>query len=377
MGLISDKETHVERSSSTTFAMRWKHENLRYVIIPAIFTCVIIMMFMVLMYGTASKRVYVVVDGKETVVETKQWELNRLLDEQAITLGTYDEISVPLDSKVKHGDRIVINFAKPFQLTADGKTETKYTTAKTVASALQQYQVTLDRDDKIVPNLDSELTSDTQVKIIRVDKVAHDVKEEIPFDTIKKDDAKLAKGKQEVVQAGKEGTLVKQFEKVYEDGVLVAENLLEEMVEQPSIDKVVAVGTKQEVTALSIKDKPDQPINKDDIKFTYKEILNNVQLTAYNADGGGKSKDDPYYGYTASGTKVTEGRTIAVDPKVIPLGWWVYIDGIGFRRAEDTGGAVKGKIIDIYYEDEDHVNKFGRKRGYTVYVIGPKKPVVD
>jgi 3D (Asp-Asp-Asp) domain-containing protein len=71
---------------------------------------------------------------------------------------------------------------------------------------------------------------------------------------------------------------------------------------------------------------------------------------------------------------VKEGRTIAVDKNVIPIGWWVYIEGIGFRRAEDTGGAVKGNKIDVYYESSDYANKFGLKRGYTVYVIGPKKP---
>lgn len=377
MGLISEEETHVERSSSTTFAMRWKHENLRYVIIPAIFTCVIIMMFMVLMYGTASKRVFVVVNGQETVVETKQWELNRLLDEQAITMGTYDEINVPLDSKIKHGDRIVVNHAIPIQLTADGKTEVKYTTAKTVAAALQQYQIKIDHNDKVIPQLSTELTPNDQIKLVRVEKVAQDVTEEIPFQTVKQDDAKLAKGKQEIVQAGKEGLLVKQIEKVFEDGVLVEENLLEATVKAPSVNKVVAIGTKKDVVTLSVQDKVDKHLSKDDLSFSYKEILNNVQLTAYTAAGGGKAKDDPQYGITASGAKVTEGRTIAVDPKVIPLGWWVYIDGIGFRRAEDTGGAIKGKIIDIYYEDENHVNRFGRKRGYTVYVIGPKKPIVD
>jgi len=377
MGQISEEETHVERSSSTTFAMRWKHENLRYVFLPAIFTCVIIMMFMVLMYGTATKRIHVVLNGKETVVETQQWELNRLLDEQAITMGAYDKINLPLDSKIKDGDRVVIDFAQPFQLTADGKTETKYTTAKTVASALQEYQVELGTDDKIVPSLASALTPNSEIKIVRVQKVAQDVTEEIPYDTVKQDDAKLAKGKQEVVQEGKEGVLLKQIVKVYEDGVLVAENLLDQTVQEPSVNKIVAVGTKKEVVTLSLKDKPDQKASKGDINFNYKEILNNVSLTAYTAAGGGKAKDDPYYGYTASGTKVTEGRTIAVDPKLIPLGWWVYIDGIGFRRAEDTGGAIKGKTIDVYYEDEDYVNRFGRKRGYTVYVIGPKKPVVD
>lgn len=52
-------------------------------------------------------------------------------------------------------------------------------------------------------------------------------------------------------------------------------------------------------------------------------------------------------GLTATGTYVTAGRTIAVDPSIIPYGTEVYIEGYGWRVAEDTGGAVNGNHIDI------------------------------
>jgi 3D (Asp-Asp-Asp) domain-containing protein len=58
------------------------------------------------------------------------------------------------------------------------------------------------------------------------------------------------------------------------------------------------------------------------------------------------------YGHTKSGRFVTDNVTIAVDPNVIPLGSWVKLefpDGREYiRRADDTGSAVKGNIIDIY-----------------------------
>jgi 3D (Asp-Asp-Asp) domain-containing protein len=53
-------------------------------------------------------------------------------------------------------------------------------------------------------------------------------------------------------------------------------------------------------------------------------------------------------GITYTGTKATVGRTVAVDPAVIPLGSWLYIEGFGWRRAEDTGSAVRGNVVDIY-----------------------------
>src|SRR5690606_25922079 len=71
-----------------------------------------------------------------------------------------------------------------------------------------------------------------------------------------------------------------------------------------------------------------------------------------NYQSTGKNPGDKGYGTTASGRKVQEGVTIAVDPNIIPLGTWVliqYPDGrIEKRRADDTGSAIKGKKIDIY-----------------------------
>lgn len=59
------------------------------------------------------------------------------------------------------------------------------------------------------------------------------------------------------------------------------------------------------------------------------------------------------YGHeTSSGAYATEGRTIAVDTKVIPYGTRVYIEGYGEFVAEDTGGKwVQGNHIDIFLED--------------------------
>lgn len=106
------------------------------------------------------------------------------------------------------------------------------------------------------------------------------------------------------------------------------------------------------------------------------KVLKDVELSAYtaNKESTGKRYGDPGHGITKTGTQVKEGRTIAVDPRVIPLGWWVHIEGIGLRRAEDIGTFVKGKEIDLYMKRTSQAKKFGRQDGHTVYVIGPRIP---
>lgn len=73
-------------------------------------------------------------------------------------------------------------------------------------------------------------------------------------------------------------------------------------------------------------------------------------------------------GLTKSGTTVTEGRTIAVDPKVIPLGSRVYIDGYGVFIAEDIGSAIKENKIDIAVGNHEQALKLGIDEA-TVYLV--------
>lgn len=79
-----------------------------------------------------------------------------------------------------------------------------------------------------------------------------------------------------------------------------------------------------------------------------------------------------YYGgsCTATGTTPTPGRTIAVDPNVIPYGTTVYIESesiCGYYVAEDCGGGIHGYIIDIYMGSYDECVQWGR-RSVSIYI---------
>ena len=89
-----------------------------------------------------------------------------------------------------------------------------------------------------------------------------------------------------------------------------------------------------------------------------------MTATAYTAgpESTGKRPGHPAYGLTATGTRAQPGKTIAVDPRVIPLGSKVYIDDLGEFIAEDTGGAIHGNRIDLYMESVDEALDWGVRK---------------
>ena len=72
-------------------------------------------------------------------------------------------------------------------------------------------------------------------------------------------------------------------------------------------------------------------------------------------------------GYPAkNGEPLRAGYTVAVDPNVIPLNTWLYLEGIGIRKACDTGGKVKGQKIDLLIGDCGGMNTYENVRVWVV-----------
>lgn len=99
--------------------------------------------------------------------------------------------------------------------------------------------------------------------------------------------------------------------------------------------------------------------------------LGEFKLTAYCScyECCGKNPGDIGYKITKSGTVATEGRTVAVDPTVIPLGSRLIIDGHEYI-AEDTGAVIKGNKIDVYIDDHHKALIFGRQDKEVILVTG-------
>lgn len=111
-----------------------------------------------------------------------------------------------------------------------------------------------------------------------------------------------------------------------------------------------------------LEDEPEEVVSSGDIhevnatEDMYGDSLGEYEITYYCAC---ETCCDVETGLTATGTQVAEGRTIAVDPSVIPYGTQVIIGGHVFT-AEDCGGAIKKNRIDIYVNSHEKALELGR-----------------
>ncbi|WP_017552028.1 3D domain-containing protein [Heyndrickxia coagulans] len=98
-----------------------------------------------------------------------------------------------------------------------------------------------------------------------------------------------------------------------------------------------------------------------------------VTATGYTAgaESTGKSPDHPGYGITYSGVKVKRDlySTIAADTSIFPIGTVLYIPGYDFGVVADTGSAIKGNRLDLYFETVSDVYKKWGKQTLDVYII--------
>ncbi len=155
----------------------------------------------------------------------------------------------------------------------------------------------------------------------------------LPFETEYVDDPESEIGTENILQEGINGQRTETYLVKYWYDEETERGLLEVQVTKPQ-KQIVSRGTKIIWRGLETSDYGS---------LQYWRKLR-VWATSYNGNCLGCR------GRTYSGTLVRHG-TLAVDPSVIPLGTRVYIPGYGIGKAEDIGGGIKGKMIDLGFED--------------------------
>lgn len=99
---------------------------------------------------------------------------------------------------------------------------------------------------------------------------------------------------------------------------------------------------------------------------TSRKFIGTFEATAYDDSPESQGK---WVGKTATPGLKPQVGVIAVDPRVIPLGTKLYVEGYGKCVAGDTGGAIKGNRLDLFFNTKSEVYNWGRKK-VKVYKLG-------
>jgi len=294
-------------------------------------------------YAWALKTVTLVVDGRETAVETRGRTVSEVLADAGVRPGPRDRVVPAPDTELQDGMRVVVSRAVPVIVRVEGRKLEGFTYGKTVREALDGQKITLGALDIVQPALDQPVHAGMNIRVIRVREEKKLIRVPLPFDVQKEPDSALDRGESAVVQAGLQGKEEQRWVLVYHDGREVNRIMEDSRVIVPPRDEIIRVGTRQQVSR-----------GGDDIRFT--RVLDMV-ATAYSYTGNS----------TASGVPPRRG-VVAVDPRVIPLGTRLYVEGYGYATALDCGSGISGRRIDLFMESQAQAGSWGVRR-VRVYVL--------
>ncbi|EAH4079931.1 DUF348 domain-containing protein [Listeria monocytogenes] len=287
-----------------------------------------------------------------------------LLKDENITTRPQDVLNVALDTKLKNGLEVNINRAIQLSLQNGAKKDTVWTTKTKVSDLLAEKNIKLDQDDRVSPAKDSNLKEKMTVEVTYVNSKAEKKNEQVKFETVYKEDDSLNKGVEKVVQEGKNGKKVVEYKVTFENGKEKKRDVIKENVTSNKTDKVVVRGTKEKVVATPVSN------------VSTSSATSSSSSSASSTPSGGKTYKMESTAYSGGGTtayginlSANPGlKVIAVDPRIIPLGSKVWVEGYGEAIAGDTGGAIKGNIVDVYFPNESQCYSWGR-RMVTVKVL--------
>ncbi len=295
-------------------------------------------------------------DGQATTLYTTAPTVGETLRRAGLTLFLADSVQPGLGERMSVGLNIYVDRSIPVTVWVDGRTLRTRTHRQYVGEVLADLGIVLTNQDYTIPLPDASLGEDATIRVVRVSERFLIEQEPIPFETMRQADPDLEIDHQRVLQEGAPGVLQRRIRVRYEDGHEVARVLDDEYVAVPSTTKIFGYGSKIIVRTL---DTPSGPVE-------YWRVIR-MLATSYSAGTAGTPKTSPWYGRTATGMQMRHG-IVAVDPQVITLRSQVYVPDYGIGVAGDTGGGIKGRRIDLGYDDDNLVLWY---RWVDIYLLTP------
>lgn len=337
------------------------------------YVSVLLMMVIVVSFSFYSisahpgSKVNLAVDGDVHTVYTEAVTVEGLIDElvQSHQLAFTDEMKVVPEGNaaIKPGMTVKVLSLKHYTLLEDGEPRVIESYENQVEEILNEVGYKLDDSTYTVPSLKAEVASGSTIEVVEVEKTRQVRVVSVPAPVRYVEDPNLYIGQEKVLEEGKDGAERLTAESIYYNGMLLDSRVVESEAVEAAEEKVVVKGTKE----AAIVETPNGPLAYE------RELV--MEATAYDNSFAscGKHPGHPQYGITATGTAAGPG-TVAVDPRVIPLGTKLYVESMdgtasyGYATALDTGGAIKGNRIDLWHPTHEEAMEFGR-RPVKVYVL--------
>ncbi|MCC6188867.1 MAG: DUF348 domain-containing protein [Anaerolineales bacterium] len=285
--------------------------------------------------------------------------VGEFLAEQGLTLYLGDYVEPPLDTPVTSALVIRVSRSQPVRLQVDGQPLLARTRSATVGGVLTEAGLALVGEDYTRPAEDQPVPADGLISIVRVREEILVDQELIPNETAYQPLPDIEIDTVYQVQAGLPGVRRTRTRVRYENGVEVSRFREAETLVSNPVPQVIGYGTRIVIRTLET---PDGPIE-------YWRAYT-MWATSYAAKFTGRVPGTPSYGRTASGKILTKGL-VAIDRRLIPFGTRLYVPGYGFAEAADTGGGVRGRFIDLGFDD---FNYESWAKVVTVYFLTPVPP---
>jgi uncharacterized protein YabE (DUF348 family)/3D (Asp-Asp-Asp) domain-containing protein len=309
-------------------------------------------------YVFNAKKVTVFVDGQVIEASTNMVTVKQFLHEQQIELSEGDVVLPDGRGWLKDEQTLVIIRGKTTLLMVDGQIREIIVPVPDVKQILLQEGVSIGPLDKVEAVLWPE--GDIDEVFIKVTRIKEEIiieEEETGYPVRKQPDYRLPEGRQQIIDAGEKGLIRRQVQVTYEDEKETSREVIwEETVREPK-QALVVYGTAKSMLVSSRGGY--QNLRDDELRqvLAQADAVHEMEATAYTHTGNPTFTGImPYVG------------VVAVDPRVIPLGTRMYVEGYGFGLAADTGGVIKGKIIDVFMDTRQEALQWGRRQ-VRVYIL--------